>query len=82
MCLDSHNHKGKPAGSHRHHGGGFRPHYPWRRGHRRFVGVVAQWVADNGITYQSRNMCTTDCLEIQGGEAFTLKLGGDPAERI
>lgn len=49
---------------------------------RNFVGVVAQWVGDNGVAYQSRNVCTTDCLEIQASEAFTLKLGGNPAEKI
>lgn len=49
---------------------------------RNFVGVVAQWQADNGISYQSRNAFTTDTIELQGGEGFTLKLAGDPAEKI
>lgn len=49
---------------------------------RNFVGVVGQWQADNGISYQSRNMCTTDCLELSGGDAFSLKMAGDPAEKI
>jgi hypothetical protein len=50
--------------------------------YRNFVGVVLQFTADNGISYQSRNAVTTDCLEITGHESFTLKMAGDPAEKL